>query len=110
MQVNFTEITLRDINGNVAMSSDFHKTIANLLFNYASTVDFVDIAMEINKGNSVDLSTKQINEVQTVISTPINGNQPVFTHARKAFDEFVDEILAMEAQRLKDEKNKPKVK
>ena len=108
MQVDFTKIRLSDINGNIAMSSDFHKTIANLLFNHAKTCDFVEIAMEINKSKPVDLSTKQIEAVRALINTPINGVQPVFTHARKAFDDYVDEILATEAQRIKDEKNKPK--
>jgi hypothetical protein len=72
-------------------------------------VDFVEFAMEINKGNPVDLSAKQIEEVRKVINTPIKGAIPVFTYARKAFDDFVDEILATEIQRLKDEKNKSKV-
>ena len=104
MQVDFTKITLRDIDGNIAISSNFHKTIANMLFNWAKTVDFVEIAIEINKGNSVDLSAKQIEEVRTLINTTIKGVQQVFTYARKAFDDFVDEILTAETQRLKDGK------
>ncbi len=106
MQVDFTRIRLKDIDGNVAMSTNFHKTIADRLYNYAKTCDFVEIAMEINKGNSVDLSAKQIEAVRSLIKDPQMG---VYTHSRKAFDDFVDEILATEAQRLKDEKNKPKV-
>ncbi len=109
MQVDFTKIRLKDIDGNVAMSSDFHKTIANILYSRAKTVDFVEIAIEINKGNSVDLSSQQIEQVQALINTPIDGVQPVFAYARKAFDDFVAEILSTEAQRLKDEKNEPKV-
>ncbi len=105
MQVDFTKIRLKDINGNVAMSSDFHKTIADRLYNHAKTCDFVEIAMEINKGNSVDLSAKQIEAVRALIKDPQMG---IYTHSRKAFDDYVDEILATEAQRLKDEKNKPK--
>ncbi|KKN70965.1 hypothetical protein LCGC14_0425670 [marine sediment metagenome] len=100
MQVNFTEIILRDINGNAAMSSNFHKTIADRLYNHAKTCDFVEIAMKINKGESVDLSAKQIEEVRSLIKDP---KMAVFTHARKAFNDFVDEVLATEAQRLKDE-------
>ena len=102
MRVNFSEITIGDIDGNIAISSDIHKTIANLLFNYAKTVDFVEIAMDVNKGNSVDLSVKQIEEIRTLIKTPISGIIPVLNHARKAFDDFADEILATEAQRLKE--------
>lgn len=107
MQVNFAGIILRDINGNVAMSSNFHKTIADRLYSHAETCDFVEIAMKINKGESVDLSVKQIEEVRRLIKDP---KMAVFTYARKAFDDFVDEILATESQRLKDEKNKLKVK
>lgn len=105
MQVDFTRIRLKDIDGNVAMSTNFHKTIADRLYNYAKTCDFVEIAMEINKGNSVDLSAKQIEAVRALIKDPQMG---IYTHSRKAFDDYVDEILATEAQRLKDEKNKPK--
>ncbi len=107
MQVNFTEIRLTDINGNVAMSSDFHKTIADRLYNHAETCDFVEIAMEINKGNLVDLSAKQIESIRTLVKDPRMG---IYTHSRKAFDDFVDEILATEAQRIKEEKNEPKSK
>ncbi len=103
MQVNFTEIRLMDINGNVAISSDFHKTIADRLYSHAKTCDFVEIAMEINKGKPVDLSAKQIEAVRSLIKDPQMG---IYTYSRKAFDDFVDEILATEAQRLKDEKNK----
>ena len=108
MQVDFTKITLSDIDGNVAISSDFHKTIANLLYKYANTVDFVEIAIDINKGNPVDLSTKQIEDIRLLIKTPVNRVIPILTYARKAFNEFVDEILAVDAQRIKDEKNKHK--
>lgn len=107
MQVDFTKIRLKDIDGNVAMSRDFHKTIADRLYNHAKTCDFVEIAMEINKGNSVDLSIEQIEAVRSLVKDPAMG---VFTHARKAFDDFIDKILATEAQRLKDKKNKPEDK
>ena len=103
MQVDFTKIRLKDINGNVAMSSDFHKTIADRLYSHAKTCDFVEIAMEINKGKPVDLSAKQIEAVRSLVKDP---QMAIFTYARKAFNDFVDGILATEAQRLKDEENK----
>lgn len=88
MTFNFSEIELKTLDGEVIENCNFHKTLANLLYHQSATVDFVDIAIEINRGNSVELTEAQVNEVKRVVELP---ESCIATHARKAFHDFITE-------------------
>jgi len=88
MTLNFNEIELKTLDGEVIENSNFHKTLANSLYHNAATVDFVDIAIEINRGNSIELTEAQVSEVKRVVDLP---QSRIATHARKAFHDFIAE-------------------
>ena len=85
MKYDFTKIELKDINGE-ELKAKFHKTIANVVYRFALSVDLVEIAMAINKGKVVELTDSQIKEIADVVKNPQNG---IATFARKAFTDFI---------------------
>lgn len=87
--INFSKVVLKNLDGIPLKNIEFHKTLANVLYHSAETVDFVDIAIEINRGNTVELTTTQITEVKRVIDLP---ESRIATHARKTVHDFLDEV------------------
>lgn len=85
--IDFSKIVLRDMADKAIADSDFHKTVANSLYHSAQDLDFVDIALEINRGNAVDLTDAQIAEVRRVVDLP---ESRIATHARKALHDFLE--------------------
>lgn len=99
MIIDFSKIELKDIDGVVAVKSGFHKVVANIMYTTSESIDFVEPAIEINKGLAVELTKKQILEIEKMILNPKAG---ILTFARKAFSEFVEDRLAEEAKKKKE--------
>lgn len=87
MNINFSEIELKDLDGKVIPSMEFHKTVANILYHHADSLDFVEVALAMNRGEAVDLSLGQLNDIKKLVNDPKFG---VFTYARKAVVDFID--------------------
>ena len=90
MKVNLSKIVLKDING-VPVKKDpdenigVHTAVANLLYTKAKNVDLVDIAIQMNRGDAVELTPSHIAEIKKLIPDGLA------TFARKAVLEFLDE-------------------
>jgi len=84
--LNFSDIVLKDIDGTPVKNCTFHKTVANVLYTQAASVDFVEIAIKINRGEAVELSPAQVAEVERCVFLPASK---IATHARKAFQDFI---------------------
>ena len=100
MKVNFSKVKLTDIDGKVIPGAKIHKTLADVIWKFANSVDLVDIAIAINKGQEVALEKVEIAEIRRLINDPKCG---FFTYAKKALFDFLDE-----AQQKEDQKNKRK--
>lgn len=90
MKVDFTKIKLCDIEGKEIPDAVFYKTIANILYRQAKTLDLVDLAMQINRGEEVEISGKLLEEVKQIISKPESG---IYAYARKAAIVYIDSAL-----------------
>ncbi len=96
MKFNFTKVQTKNIDGSLVKKNTFFKVLANLLYHQAPTVDFVDIAIQINRGEVVELTAQQIQIVEKLVKDPeISG---IACHARKSFQEYIDSII--DADRL----------
>ncbi len=85
MKYDFTKIELIGIDDKVIAKAEFHKTMGNALHAYASDVEFVEIAKAIWRGEEVELTDKQLEEVRKVINGP-----NIALYARKAFNDFIN--------------------
>ena len=104
IEINFSKIKLMDIDGKLMPDSKLHKTIANILYMFAKTVDLADVALDMNRGNSVTLSKKEFGEIRDLVQDPQYG---IFTYARKAVLDYMEEVEE-KADREVEKSEKPK--
>ena len=100
----FSEIELKELDGKVIEGADVHKSLANIIYRNASSLDLVEIAREINAGAEVPLTSSQINEIKRTIADPKAG---MFAFARKAIVDYIDEVQRVERE---EKKKKPEDK
>lgn len=93
MKVNFTKIELNDIEGNKIPDSCMYKDIANAIYLHSQDLDLVCIAMQINKGEEIEVTKKQLSSIREVIKNPRSG---FFAYAKKAAFDFIDDLIASE--------------
>ena len=93
MKVNFKRMQLKNIDGTL-LGGDLYKVLANLLYSCADSLDFVELAMEMNKEGIIEVTATQIEEIRRVVLGPKSNLQ---THAKKTIDTFLDVVLEEEA-------------
>jgi len=89
MKVDLSKVELKDIDGNVIKDAKFYKTIADLLYGKARSLDLVEIARAINKGEEVEMAASHIKEMRQLVENP---ESKIFTFARKAFSDYMDTL------------------
>jgi len=89
MRIDFSKIKMLDLDNKEVKDHNIHKTIANILYLNAKTLDLVETAREINKGATVELDKSEIQEIRQLISDTKNG---VYAFARQAIFEYLDKI------------------
>ena len=87
MKCNFKEIEYIDIDGKVDEMATMYHTVADLIYRLTQNLDLVDIALQINRGEEVDLRPADIKEIKRIVNDPKSG---MFAFARKAVLEFLD--------------------
>lgn len=87
MKVNFSKVKLLDVEGVLIKGHSVHKTLADALYKFSKSVDLVDIALKINKGQEVELSLPDIAVIKEVINNPNSG---FYTFARKALLDYLE--------------------
>jgi hypothetical protein len=91
MIYDFKKIEIRDINGVILIqddSSKIYKVLANFIYFNAHTIDMVLKAIEINKGNEVELDASEVEDIKNLI---INGKFNVFAFIKKEIINFLDD-------------------
>lgn len=65
--INLTHIQIADLNGNTLPLEELPKDVGNLIFINATSIEVSDIARTLHKGETAELSTKQLREVIEVV-------------------------------------------
>jgi len=99
MKIQFSKMQMKDIDGNVVPSSELYKTVANALWHGAKNLDLVETAMVINRGEVVELSKKDVLEIERVVKDPKSG---LFAFAQKQILDFIDEVRESEKKKNKE--------
>lgn len=89
MKFNFSTIQLLDIEGKPIPDSKVYKTIANIIWKFAKTLDLIEIARAINKGEEVELSESDVIEVQRLVRNPQSG---IYAYAQKAILDYIKSV------------------
>jgi len=89
MLYDFSVIVLTDIDGNEVPDAKLYKTIANIVWKGTQNLDLVDVAMKINRGESVDLGNSDIATIVALVKDPKCG---VFAYAIKAFLDYIESV------------------
>lgn len=99
MKYNFSKIRITDLDSKKTPNV-LHKSVANLLWHSAKTLDLVDIAIFINRGEEVDLDKSEIEELRTLIDDP-NAVIKIWSYAKKAIFEYIDSVQEKEKNKHK---------
>ena len=90
MKVDFTKLVLKDINGMPQKpDKPFYKTVANIIYMQISNLDLVEIAMQINRGEPVELSKTDMSQIEACLMSEKAG---FFAFAKKAIKDFFKDI------------------
>ena len=89
MKFSFHDIPVIGIDGELAEESDLHNTLAAVLYRSAKNLDLVDIALQINRGEEVELEKAELAEVKTHINDPSSG---LYAFARKALKGYIESV------------------
>jgi len=93
MKVDLSKVKLRDLDGNLLGDKEkgvgTHTSVARILYNKATNLDLVDIALNMNKGLPVEMAASHIQEMRKLVADPANG---FFAFARKAIFEYLDDL------------------
>ncbi len=104
MKFNFSKIKCTDIEG-AKVPNTLHKTVANIMWRLAKSVDLVDTAIFKNRGEEVELDKLEIEEIRKLIEDPSQG---VFAYARKAIFEYIDRVQESNKKKKKHSKKNRK--
>lgn len=87
---DFSKVKLVGIDGKSdEVDNPIHKTIGNIIFNMAKTLDLVEVAREIWAGKAVSLKSNEAKEIKNLVAGEQSG---IFSFARKAISEYMDEV------------------
>lgn len=94
MKIDFSKMQMLDIEGKIVPSQELYKTVANSLWHNAKNLDLIEVAMAINKGKIVEVSKKDVLEIEQVVKDPKSG---IFAFAQKQILDFIE--LAQEEEK-----------
>ena len=90
IEINFNEVEVKDLDGNVLQITDFAKVAANGIFISAPTIELSDFARQLHKGGSVKIDKDSLN-----IMIAIFKNKQIFMpFAQIPLIEYLDSKLA----------------
>lgn len=86
MKYDFKKVDIFDIDEK-KLPLNVGKTVADLVYRQTTNLDLVEVALQMNKGQEVDLKPADVKEIRRIIDDPRNG---VFAHVRKALKDFFE--------------------
>lgn len=91
MKVRFHEVPVCSLDGTPIENATIYKSLANAIYQFSPDLDLVEIAMQINKGEEVELSSSQVETLKKLIR---NERAGFMAFAQKAFLDYLDEVEA----------------
>ena len=89
MQIDFSQIKLLDLDGEqLENSPPAHKIVANMIYQFASVLDLVEVARQINQGKAVELSATDLAEIKGLVNNP---KCSLAAFVKKAIIDFIDD-------------------
>lgn len=73
VKVNLQELKVLALDGSSEKMKGLDKVIADLLYKFTTTLDMLEIARTINKGQEVELSKAEAKEIMAVLTNPQVG-------------------------------------
>lgn len=73
VKVNLQELKVSNLDGSLEEMKGLDKVIANLLYKCTGTLDVLEIARSINRGEEVELSKTEAKEIMAVLTNPQVG-------------------------------------
>ena len=89
MKFSFHSVPIFDIDGLPVEGADIHKTLAQVLYRQCKSLDLVEKAMAMNKGEEVDLEKVEIEEVVGLINSPLAA---FHSFAKKALLDYIEAV------------------
>jgi len=89
MKIDFSKMVQKDIDGEIESNNRLYKTVAHVLWTSAKNLDLVETAMAINRGEEVDMSSKEVAELKVLIQ---NAKNQVFAFAQKQILDFIKKV------------------
>ncbi|MHC4354625.1 MAG: hypothetical protein ACYS0H_18130 [Planctomycetota bacterium] len=94
--LQFKDIVPLDVGGEPDPLPNLHKMIADLMYKNAQTLDMLDIAMQINRGEPVSLSPAHATEILSILENPGDG-VTIYARIRVAVKQFLKQKGLKEA-------------
>lgn len=69
VKINFKEVKVTDLDGNLLIVKDFVKIAANGLFTSAPTIELSDFARQLHKGETVEIDEESLKQMVAVFSS-----------------------------------------
>jgi len=91
MKYNFADITLSTITGEEIKDHNIHTIIGNTLYQHAKSLDLVETARAIFRGEAVELDKIEIGEIKKLLS---GDNAPLAAFAQKAVFDYIESVKA----------------
>ena len=92
MIYNFSKIKVVNVDGQPYKKTELlptHKIIGKRIYDIASNLDLVDVAMEINRGKSVELKHGEAKEIRELLC---GKESTLLAFLRKAIIEYMDKV------------------
>ena len=86
-KIDFTKVTLVDLEGKKLEKIELHKTVANIIYSFTKEMDLVAKALDINAGKEVDLSAREIEEIKRLVMDEKSG---LMAFAKKGLLDILD--------------------
>lgn len=87
MKIDFSKVSLTDLEGKVVKEAVLHKTLANAIYSHTQDLDLVEKARAINAGKEVEFDKTELEEIKRVIKDPKVG---FLAFAQAAILNFID--------------------
>lgn len=85
MKINFSKVIIKNIKGELI--ENIHQVIGGMIYERTKDLSLVELAIKIYKGEEVELSQLQVEEIKRLINE--NATQ---AFVKKALLEYIDKV------------------
>lgn len=87
MKFNTKDVQFTDVDGNPLLINDIHKTVANILFNNAQSIDVHEAAIALNKDEEIEISESAKAEIIAIVE-----QAPLYMFVKKPLVDYLKNL------------------